>query len=105
MIRKTLNIENDKKQARKVKNAETLMNKEGTKIIKNFRFYEIDIQRLKKIASIKKTTETKVITELIRLAYAGLTLPGMQELNKFYHKILEMDKPKTTNRIKKRVSK
>lgn len=42
----------------------------------------VDIKRLKRIASIKKCTETKVLTEIIRLTYAGLTMPKMEELGK-----------------------
>lgn len=73
-----------------VKNSKTPMNKENTRVTKGYRFLEIDVKRLKRIASVKKATQTKVLTELIRLAYAGLFLPEMKALDKFYKEVVNI---------------
>lgn len=72
----------------KAKHVKTTTNKGNTRITKSYRFLEIDAKRLKRIAGIKKTTETRVLTELVRIAYAGLTMPLMKDLNDFYKKLL-----------------
>lgn len=73
---------------REAKKSKTPMNKAKERTLKSYRLLNMDIKRLKRIASLKKATETRVITELIRLAYAGLFLPEMKELNEFYKAIL-----------------
>ena len=80
----------DKKSIKETKanKSKTLVNKEKTRVLKSFRLLNIDVKRLQRIASLKKATETRVITELIRLAYAGLFLPPMKQLNEFFKAIL-----------------
>lgn len=77
------------KRTMQTKNAKTLDSKGNTKILKTFRFEKTDLKRLKRISTIKKAPETRVVTELIRIAYAGMFMPQLQELDKFYKQILQ----------------
>jgi hypothetical protein len=59
------------------------------------RLTENHILKLDSIANKKKATKTKVIGELIDLAYAGLNDPLPKALNKLYSQILKgIDKDK-----------
>jgi hypothetical protein len=72
----------------KVKITKALINKDKTLITKTFKFAETDIKKLQRIATLKKATQTRVLRELIRLAYAGLFMPEMKQLNEFYNTLI-----------------
>ena len=64
------------------------INKRVKRTFKTFRLLEDDIKKLQRIATKKKATQTRVVSELIRLAYTGLFIPPFPELDKFYKVIL-----------------
>lgn len=81
------------------------INKDDTRISKTFRFLESDIKKLQRIATLKKATKTRVISELIRLAHAGLTMPTFKELDKFYKVIIkEFEKKENESKMIKEKS-
>ncbi len=86
----------------KVNRSKTLVDKQKTRVLKSFRLLNMDTKRLKRIASLKRATETRVITELIRLAYAGLFMPQMKELNEFYNKILNEKQEDISKEVKEK---
>lgn len=87
------------RQGRTAKKPEALMNTGNTRTTKTFRFLQSDIKKLNRISTLKKATQTRVITELIRLAYAGLFIPEMQELDKFYKTIIEEKLKRTQDKL------
>lgn len=89
----------------KKKTGETLINEGEARITKTFRFKQSDIKKLLRIASIKKATSTKVLSELIRIAYAGLFMPELKTLDKFYKQILELKQTEMQPKIKRKVLK
>lgn len=92
----------------KKKTTKALINEGEVRITKTFRFKQSDIKKLLRIASIKKATSTRVISELIRIAYAGLFMPEMKALDRFYKVILDeqtMKQPKDIKKIKRKVLK
>jgi hypothetical protein len=89
----------------KKKTTKALINEGEARITKTFRFKQSDIKKLLRIASIKKATSTKVITELIRIAYAGLFMPELKTLDKFYKQILELKQTEMQPKIKRKVLK
>ncbi len=86
----------------KVNRSKTLVDKQKTRVLKSFRLLNMDKKRLKRIASLKRATETRVITELIRLAYAGLFMPQMKEMNEFYNKILNEKQEDISKEVKEK---
>lgn len=73
----------------KSKTAIKQANKDNAKMLVSFR---IDIDRYKELSQIaqrKKTNKTRVISELIRLAYLGLYSKPSKILNDFYNDILK----------------
>lgn len=79
---------------------------EGTqKTIKTFRLLNTDIKKLQRIASKKKATQTRVISELVRLAYAGLFIPPLPQLNEFYKTLLSEIESTKQDEIKRKVLK
>lgn len=90
---------------RKVKTRKALINKGSTLITKTFKFDETDIKKLQRIATLKKATQTRVLRELIRLAYAGLFIPEMKELNEFYNKLLTEGTELKEKKLKRKVYK
>jgi hypothetical protein len=97
------------KKLQKKKTTKTLLNEGEARITKTFRFKQSDIKKLLRIASVKKATSTKVISELIRIAYAGLFMPEMKALDKFYKDILQLKQmelqPEDIKKIKRKVVK
>lgn len=89
----------------KVKTRKVLINKGNALISKTFRFDETDIKKLQRISTLKKATQTRVLRELIRLAHAGLFIPEMQELNKFYNKLLTEGTELKEKKLKRKVLK
>jgi len=72
----------------KNKTAKSTINIDDTKKMVAFRLDAETTNRLRTIANRKKATQTKVISELINIAYAGLYSPVSKELNKLYSLIL-----------------
>lgn len=72
----------------KSKNAESIVNADNKRIMIAFRIDSETQNKLRIIANRKKATQTKVISELINIAYAGLYTPVSKELNKMYSLIL-----------------
>lgn len=89
----------------KVKTSKKPINKEKALITKTFKFDETDIKKLQRIATLKKATQTRVLRELIRLAYAGLFIPEMKELNEFYNKLLTEGTELKEKKLKRKVYK
>lgn len=73
---------------KKTKTGKPPIDAKDIRITKSFRLLTSDIKKLQRIADIKKGTKTKVITELIRLAYLGLTRPETKALDKIYSLII-----------------
>lgn len=79
------------------------INKDEARITKSFRLLKTDINKLQRIATLKKATKTRVVSELIRLAHAGLFMPQIQELDKFYKVIVkEFEKKENESKMIKR---
>ena len=89
----------------KVKTSKRPIYKGNALITKTFKFDETDIKKLQRIATLKKATQTRVLRELIRLAHAGLFIPEMQELNKFYNKLLTEGTELKEKKLKRKVLK
>lgn len=82
----------------KAKRPKTPKTVDKQKTVKTFRMLNTDIKKLQRIASKKKATQTRVVSELVRLAYAGLFIPPFPQLNEFYKTLLnEIESKKTNN--------
>lgn len=90
---------------RKVKISKKPINKGNALITKTFKFNETDIKKLQRIATLKKATQTRVVRELIRLAHAGLFIPEMQELDKFYKALINERVEMKQEKFKRKVYK
>ena len=76
----------------------------NTKKNVSFRLDAETINKISVIAKNKKTTKTKVMTELIRLAYIGLYSKPSILLNDFYLKLLEKETQEGRHNKKKKAS-
>lgn len=94
---------------KQVNNIKTPMNKGNTRISRTFRLLQNDAKKLNRIANVKKATQTKVLTELIRIAHAGLFMPEMKALDKileeFYLKAIQTDMKNKDLKPKRKVYK
>lgn len=83
----------------KAKRPKALKTVDKQKTVKTFRMLNSDIKKLHRIANVKKATQTRVVSELIRLAYTGLFIPPMPQLNELYKTIVnEVESKETMNR-------
>lgn len=85
----------------KSKNAESTVDADNKRIMIAFRIDTETQNKLRIIANRKKATQTKVISELINIAYAGLYTPVSKELNKMYSLILNKEAIKSKKRKSK----
>ena len=76
----------------------------NTKKNVSFRLDAETINKISVIAKNKKSTKTKVITELIRLAHIGLYSKPAKLLNDFYLKLLEKETQEGKHNKKKKAS-
>lgn len=73
----------------KLKTIRKQVNNDNAKTMMSFRVNMETHKQLSQIAQRKKASKTRVVSELIRLAYLGLYSKPSQVLNEFYNEVLK----------------